>query len=182
MSFARPSRTENLRQAMFALCFGAVAGCSAAYKAPSDDAEVHKAAADALAIFVDSWNRAAGGDPQAPAAYGTQYWPDAELVDPSGKIWEGQPAIVQMHVDLWNTAFKGSNVSGSVRKTRQLSPSLMIADFDMQLALLQAAPPGSAPANAVIKTHLKHVMEKRNGVWKVIAAQNTFEAGPPAAR
>jgi uncharacterized protein (TIGR02246 family) len=167
---------------MLVFFLSALSGCSAAFRPPSDESEVRKAAADALALFVDSWNRAAAGDPQAPAAYGTQYWSDAELVDPSGKIWEGQPAIVQMHVDLWNTAFKSSKVEGSVRKTRQLSPTLMIADFDMELSLFQQVPPGSAPANAVVKTHLKHVMEKRNGAWKVIAAQNTFESGPPAAR
>jgi uncharacterized protein (TIGR02246 family) len=181
MSRARPGPSEYLRHTLLALSLSAL-GCSTAYSPPSDDSEVRKAAADALAVFVDSWNRAAAGDPKAPADYGTQYWPDAELVDPSGKIWEGQPAIVQMHVDLWNTAFKSSNVKGSVRKTRQLSPTLMIADFDLELSSFREAPAGSAPENAAVKTHLKHVMEKRNGMWKVIAAQNTFESGPPGAR
>ena len=31
--------------------------------------------------------------------------------------------------------------------------------------------------NNVIKTHLKHILEKRNGQWKVLSAQNTFIAG-----
>jgi uncharacterized protein (TIGR02246 family) len=88
-------------------------------------------------------------------------------------IWNGQPAIQQMHVDLWQTAFKGSNVKGSVRKTRRLSPTLMIADFNLDLALLKA-PSGSGQANGIVKAHLKHVMEKRGGTWKVVAAQNTF--------
>jgi hypothetical protein len=55
-------------------------------------------------------------------------------------VWpnlEGQTAIVQMHVDLWNTAFKGSKVNGSVRKTRQLSPTHMVANFDMELSLFR---------------------------------------------
>jgi hypothetical protein len=38
-------------------------------------------------------------------------------------------------------------------------------------------PPGTQPnANGVLRNHLKHVMEKRNGVWKVLSAQNTFIA------
>jgi hypothetical protein len=40
-----------------------------------------QAAADAMVSrFVDSWNRADG------AAYGENYWPDAELIDPTGAI------------------------------------------------------------------------------------------------
>lgn len=142
--------------------------------APLTDAEMVSAASDALVRFVDSWNRAAAGDVQAPARYGDLYWPDAELVDPSGMIWNGQPAIQQMHVDLWRTAFKGSNVRGKVRKTRRLSPTLMIADFDLDLALFKAAPSGSTQTGGAVKAHLKHVMEKRGGAWKVVAAQNTF--------
>lgn len=141
---------------------------------PTEDSETRQAAADALTAFVDAWNRAATGDPQAPTAYGTLYWPDAELVDPSERIWHDQPAIVQMHVDLWNTEFKGSVVEGTVRRTPPLSPTLMIADFDLELALFGQAPTGGTVTNGVVRTRLKHVMEKRSGTWKVVAAQNTF--------
>ena len=148
----------------------------------SEDSETRQAAADALTAFVDAWNQAATGDPQAPTAYGMLYWPDAELVDPSGRIWHDQPAIVQMHVDLWNTGFKASVVKGTVRRTRRLSPTLMIADFDLELALFGQAPSGGSVTNGVVRTHLKHVMEKRSGTWKVVAAQNTFYSGSLPAR
>ena len=157
-----------------AVCLAALTGCATVNPAPLTDAEVVNAASDALARFVESWNRAAEGDVQAPARYGDLYWPDAELVDPSGMIWNGQQAIQQMHVDLWRTAFKGSKVKGNVRKTRRLSPTLMIADFDLDLALFKTGPSGSPQANGIVKAHLKHVMEKRGGTWKVVAAQNTF--------
>lgn len=165
-----------------AACLAALAACATVNPAPLSDPEVMNAASDALARFVDSWNHAAAGDMQAPALYGDLYWPDAELVDPSGRIWNGQREIQQMHVDLWHTAFKGSNVKGTVRKTRRLSPTLMIADFDLDLALFTAAPSGSAQANGIIKAHLKHVMEKRGGTWKVVAAQNTFYSDAAPAR
>ena len=128
----------------------------------------------ALNVFVDSWNKAATGDSQAPQSYGTLYWPDAELVDPSGNIWSGQPAIVQMHRDLWNTAFKGSEVKGVVRRTRQVTPNLMIVDFNLDLKVAGPLPPTIPSANGVVRAHLKHVMERRADEWKVIAAQNTF--------
>ena len=60
-----------------------------------------KVAADAtVRSFVDSWNRADG------SAYGDNYWPDAELVDPSGEIVDGRAAIAQEHVDLWRKSSK----------------------------------------------------------------------------
>jgi uncharacterized protein (TIGR02246 family) len=144
--------------------------------------EIEQAAASALAVLLDSWNRSARGDVQGPTLYGTGYWPDAELVDPSGNIWQGQPAIVQMHVDLWHTAFKGSVLNGSIRKTRQLSPTLMIADFDLELTLFREAPMGSIPEGGAVRAHLKHVMEKRGKDWKVLVAQNTFYSHPPNAK
>jgi len=162
----------------FAVCLAVLTACATVSPGPS----TANAASDALTRFVDSWNRAAAGDVQAPANYGDLYWPDAELVDPTGNIWNGQSAIQQMHVDLWHTAFKGSSVKGLVRRTRRLSPSLMIADFDLDLALFKEAPSGSTQSNGVVKAHLKHVMEKRGAVWKVVAAQNTFYSNPPPAR
>jgi hypothetical protein len=87
-----------------------------------------------------------------------------------------------MHVDLWNTAFKGSIVTGVVRRIRQLSPTLMIADFDLDLKVAGPLPPSIPNTNGIVKVHLKHIMEKRGGQWKVVASQNTFVSVPPAAR
>lgn len=121
--------------------------------------------------FADSWNRADG------TAYGENYWPEAELVNPSGAIKSGRAAIVQEHVDLWGGIFKGSRIAGKVRRIQMLGPNYMIVDFDLELSGVRQPPSGSRPeASGVIKTHLKHVMAKRNGVWKVLSAQNTFIA------
>jgi uncharacterized protein (TIGR02246 family) len=147
---------------------------------PASDSQ--KIAEQALNVFLDSWNRAAAGDVQAPQSYGTLYWQDAELVDPSGNIWRAAPDIVQMHVDLWKTAFKGSKIKGTVRRTRQISPTLMIADFDLDLAVAGPLPPSIPNTNGVVKAFLKHVMERRGNEWRVIAAQNTFYSGGPSTR
>lgn len=121
--------------------------------------------------FVDSWNHADG------PAYGENYWPDAELVDPSGAIIVGRDAIVKAHVDLWAGPFKGSHIAGVVRRVRMLGANYMVVDFDVTLSGVRKLPPGSPPnPNGVLRNHLKHILEKRNGVWKVIEAQNTFIA------
>jgi len=135
-----------------------------------------RTAADAmLNRFLDSWNHADG------QAYGENYWPEAELVDPSGAVVEGKAAIVQEHVDLWNGMFKGSHITGNGRRIRMLGPNYMMVDLDLEVSNVRQLPPGSpAYADRVLRNHLKHILQKRNGAWKVIAAQNTFIA-PPAA-
>src|SRR5450631_1964442 len=118
-----------------------------------------KAAADAMVNrFADSWNRVDG------AAYGENYWPEAELVTPSGAALNGQKAIVQEHVDIWAGILKGSRASGKVRRIQMLGPNYMTVDFDLQVSGFRQPPPGSPPDAKVLRSHLKHVMEKRNGV------------------
>jgi uncharacterized protein (TIGR02246 family) len=139
--------------------------------APPVPREAAVAAQAMVARFVDSWNRADG------PAYGENYWPDAELVDPSGVISRGQAAIVQEHVELWANIFKGSHIAGKVRRIRMLGPTFMMVDFDAGLSGVRQLPPGSpADAAGVLHNHLKHILERRHGVWKVLAAQNTFIA------
>ena len=126
--------------------------------------------ADSMAkLFVDSWNSADG------EAYGEGYWPDAELVDPTGAIWSGRTAIAQMHIDLWAGHFKDSHVGATVRKLRRLGPDHVLVDLDLTLQGAKVAPPGARiDSQGAIRTHLKHILERRNGVWRILSAQNTF--------
>ena len=144
--------------------------CGALAFANTPDKEALSAASSMVQRFADSWNHADG------VAYGENYWPEAELVDPSGAIVSGKAAIVQEHVGLWAGIFKGSHVAGKVRRVQMLGTHYMIVDFDVQLSGFATAPPGAPPETAVLNAHLKHVMEKRDGAWKVISAQNTIVA------
>jgi uncharacterized protein (TIGR02246 family) len=153
---------------------------TAGVTAQSKDAEVQKVASNALSRFIASWNRAAAGDSLGYAQYRALYWPNADLVDPSGNVWNDQNGIVQMHVDLWNAPFKGSVVDGKLRKARRLSPTVLVADFDLTLKLVGPAPPGSPGASGPVKAHLKMVMTKRGKEWKVISSQNTFFSDSPS--
>jgi uncharacterized protein (TIGR02246 family) len=146
---------------------------AAAQSDPPVPKEASLAAQAMVSRFVNSWNSADGN------AYGVNYWPEAELVDPSGVISRGKAAIVQEHVDLWAGIFKGSRIQGKVRRIRMLGPTFMMVDFDAELSGVRQLPPGSpADAAGVLHNHLKHIMERRQGIWKVLAAQNTFIARP----
>jgi uncharacterized protein (TIGR02246 family) len=136
---------------------------------PHGEDEERSAASAMVTRFVDSWNRSDG------AAYGENYWPDAELVDPTGALWNGKDAIAQMHVDLWSSIFKGSRIEGSVRKLRRLGPDFLLVDVDLALYGVKQPPPGAVPdAQGALHNHLKHILERRGGAWRIVSAQNTF--------
>ena len=131
------------------------------------------AAAENLAqTFMDTWNRQDG------EAYGTAYWNDAELVDPTGKIWDGRDAIANMHVELWRGPASGSRVESRVRRVRPLNSKVMVVDLDVVVSGF-SLPSAAINANGQIKARLKHVVEQRGGKWKIVASQNTLVAGPP---
>jgi uncharacterized protein (TIGR02246 family) len=133
--------------------------------------EEQAAAESMLARFVESWNRADG------AAYGDGYWPDAELVDPFGTIHTGRAAIEGTHVKLWAGIFLGSHIQGVVRRLRRLGPDYLLVDLDLEVTRFQQRPSGSpTDTPGVISAHLKHILERREGAWRILAAQNTFSS------
>jgi uncharacterized protein (TIGR02246 family) len=136
--------------------------------------EMIEATADQLArTFERTWNERDG------AGYGTAYWPDAELVDPMGQIWDGRDAIIQMHVDLWAGPFSKTEVRARVRRIREVAPTVAVVDLEVSGDGFPV-PPGDVGAGK-ITARLKHVIEKRGGDWKIAASQNTFVAGLPAS-
>ena len=133
------------------------------------------AAASALArTFAETWNEQNG------PGYAAAYWPDAELVDPTGAVWDGREAIEQMHVDLWNGPARNTKVEASVRRVRALGPDMVLVDLAIAVSGFTPPPPGAAvDARGQVKARLKHVVERRGSDWKIIASQNTFVSGPP---
>jgi uncharacterized protein (TIGR02246 family) len=131
--------------------------------------DVIRSIAEQLArTFERTWNDRDG------SSYGTAYWPDAELVDPMGQIWNGRDAIVQMHVDLWAASFSKTVVRARVRRVREVGPTAAVIDLEVSGNGFPVPPGG--PGDGNITARLKHVIEKRGAEWKIAASQNTFVA------
>jgi uncharacterized protein (TIGR02246 family) len=132
------------------------------------------AAAERLAnIFTRTWNAQDG------PGYGEAYWDDAELVDPTGQIWDGRDAIVAMHVQLWSGPGSTTKVDARVRRVRSVDDNVMVVDLEVNVRGFAPAPPGATvQADGSVTARLKHVVEKRSDEWKIVASQNTFVAVP----
>ena len=140
----------------------------AAAHQPATNEEAAAAAKETLTRFVDSWNRADAH------AYSENYWPDAELVDPLGAIKKGREAIAQAHAELWAGPFKGTVIAGTIRAVHRLDANVIVVDLDLKLKGAKLPPSVQVDAEGALNTHLKHVLQKREGVWRTVLAQNTF--------
>ena len=122
-------------------------------------------------VFASTWNDRDG------EAYGEAYWPDAELVDPTGTIWTGRAEISAMHVGLWQGPARDTRVTANVRRVEALTPTIAIVDLDVHVTGFSPPPPGAqCDAEGGVRTRLKHVIQKRDSEWKILASQNTFVA------
>jgi len=137
-------------------------------------AEMRAAAEELARTFTRTWNTRDG------LGYGEAYWPDAELVDPTGQIWGDRDAIAQMHVDLWGGPGRSTEATARVRRIRPIGSEAMILDLYVEVKGFSPAPIGGwENADGTVISHLKHVVEKRGGDWKIVSSQNTFVVPMP---
>jgi uncharacterized protein (TIGR02246 family) len=138
----------------------------------TESTEYQRAAEQLAATFAATWNAKDG------PAYGMAYWPEAELVDPSGRISDGRADIIQTHEELW-AATGNTQGSTTVRRVRPVSPTLMVVDITAVISGFPAPPPGAtADTNGAVHSNLKHLAEKRGNEWKILVSQNTFLSPP----
>jgi uncharacterized protein (TIGR02246 family) len=145
-----------------------------AWTVSAADTEAQATASAVIVRFTDAWNCSDS------AAYGENYWPEAEVRYPGGNILRGRLAIIQEHQNLWAGPFKDSRASATVRGVQLLGSDRLLIDVGLVISWIGRAPSDSSSNAPVVKTHLKQMLEKRNGVWKVLSGENTFE--PTAAQ
>jgi uncharacterized protein (TIGR02246 family) len=84
------------------------------------------------------------------------------------------------HHEIFQGVFRGSRHHGTVRRLQFLGPDAAVADVDIAVTGYKALPPGSrATEPGVLRTRMKHVLARSNGVWKIASSQNTAVAPKP---
>ncbi|APG05534.1 hypothetical protein BJI69_17590 [Luteibacter rhizovicinus DSM 16549] len=132
------------------------------------DALAEKPLRASLDRLANAWNTSDG------AMWAHEYWPEGELVNILGGVMPNAEAIRERHTAVLEGPFKGSHFESTVRRIQFLDPDVAIVDTDIRVTHFRALPPGAvATSPGVLLTRMKHVYQRRDGTWRIIASQNT---------
>lgn len=108
------------------------------------------------------------------AMWAGEYWPEGELVNILGGILPNPAEIRDRTAVILAGPFKGSHFESTVRRIFFLGADVAIVDTDIRVTQFHALPQGAvATSPGVLLTRMKHVYQRREGVWRIAASQNT---------
>jgi uncharacterized protein (TIGR02246 family) len=116
--------------------------------------------------FAAAWNQ------HDMAALGRQFHDDAIFVSMTGSYMRGRAEIERQHGTVHAGPYRNSTLHVEVEDARELVPGVIVAH-------VRAEARGDDRAlGEVRKALLTLVIERRAGLWRIIAAQNTAVAAP----
>ena len=118
--------------------------------------------------LAQAWNTADA------SMWADEYWPQGELVNILGGIMPNAAAIRDRHAEILAGPFKGSHFESTARRIQFLGADVAIVDTDIRVTKFRALPPGAvATSPGVLLTRMKHVYQRRDGIWHIVSSQNT---------
>ena len=108
------------------------------------------------------------------------YAHDAQFVNISGTVMSDRIALRERLDQIFRGMFRGSRHVGTLRHLRFLGPDIAVVDEDIEITGFTALPPGIRPtAPNILRTRMRHVFQRNDGRWRIVASQNTAVAGAP---
>jgi uncharacterized protein (TIGR02246 family) len=104
------------------------------------------------------------------AAWAALFAEDADFVHILGMHFTGRAAIEQGHRVIFDTIYKGSHIQFTVQKVRFVGPDVAIVFVLSSLVFYENGAERRAQARPTL------VVERRDGVWVIVAFQNTLVA------
>jgi uncharacterized protein (TIGR02246 family) len=146
-----------------ALAFGAPTAA-----AEKDEQAIH----DVMAHFVDAWNR------HDAHAFSLVFAETADFTNVKGVGASGRVAIEQFHAAVFQTMFKSSHQTASVKSIRFIKPD--VAAVDVLWEMTGATDRSGAPVR-LRKGLLNFVMTKQGEQWSILVMHNMdLPVEPPA--
>lgn len=144
------------------LAFAALAACALYGAAPAaaDDA-------DEASIRENVRQMEAGWNAKSGAQFARPFAADADYVVINGDHIKGREAIARGHQRIFDTFYKESTLSLSVKQVRMLRPDVAV----VHVAGTNKVPRGAE--TQVGEAIMTLLMTKESGVWKIVAFQNT---------
>jgi uncharacterized protein (TIGR02246 family) len=100
---------------------------------------------------------------------------DANFIHIFGGQLDGRSAIEASHRHIFDTIYKGSHATFSLRSIRFVRPDVALVFLGAQVKL----PAGSEPREVNARPTL--IVVKEHGKWQIVAFQNTRVSEMPAA-
>jgi uncharacterized protein (TIGR02246 family) len=152
---------SSVRFGNLSLALAAVLACALSASAQTQTGGDDAALRENVRQLEAGWNAKSG------AAFAKPFADDADYVVINGTQIKGREAIARGHQGIFDTVFKDSTLSLSVKQVRMLRADVAIVHVSAHLKSAQGA--GAQEADAVITL----VMTKESGAWKIAAFQNT---------
>ena len=116
-----------------------------------------------------AWNAGDG------AGFAEAFAEEADFIHILGGYYSGRAAIEAGHRMILGTIYKGSTVRYSVEKIRFLRPDIAVVSARQYLQFYEDSAARELQARPLL------VLEKKDGLWEIVALQNTriMDVGAP---
>jgi uncharacterized protein (TIGR02246 family) len=130
---------------------------------PADHTAIEKIVQD----LTDAWNLKEGH------GFADNYTEDADFVNIYGKHFSGRNEIEKRHVNILQTFMKGSNLSVTNVRLREIKPGIVVALVNWKLEGYRHPRARINSTGMVREGIFTHVLANTNNKWEIIASHNT---------
>lgn len=153
---------------LLCVCSAFWAACPTASAQPSTPAADSASIAAILADLDRAWHDADAG------RWVSHYAPDARFINIAGMVMPDTGALRSRLHQIFNGVFKGSRHVGTLRHLRFVGADVAVVDEDIEITGFSALPAGTRPtAPGLLRTRMRHVLQRVDGRWRIVASQNT---------
>jgi len=156
------------------LCIAIARGAPAAAQSVSPTAADSSRIVAVLAELDSAWHH--GDADRWMALYAPA--PDfAGFINISGTRMSDRDVLRTRLAQIFAGIFRNSRHAGTLRQLRFIGADVAVVDEDIEITGFAGLPAGiSATAPGVLRTRMRHVMQRRAGRWLILASQNTAVA------
>lgn len=133
-----------------------------------------RAIRDSLDRLAQAWNTPDG------SAWAAEYWSEGELINILGVVLAGAREVGERSAAILAGPFRGTHFSYRVRRIRFIGTQVAIVDTDISVSGFRGLPGIAATSPGELRTRMKHVYERRQEKWRIVASQNTAVVASPA--
>lgn len=109
--------------------------------------------------------------------WAAHYAPDARFINVAGMLMPDAGTLRSRMAEILHGIFRNSRHVGTLRYLRRLGPDVVLAEEEIEIRGFTGLPAGvRATEPGVLRTRMRHVLQRVDDRWLIIASQNTAVA------